>query len=60
MASIARRDRRTAEFDYPQPSTIVYKEICTDSGDLAGPACKHIRTMPVNSEKLPPRCLLHP
>lgn len=59
MGTIARRDGRTAAFDYPQPSTIVYQEICMDSGDLAGPACKHKKVMPVNSEKLPPHCLLH-
>jgi membrane peptidoglycan carboxypeptidase len=59
MASIARHDKRTAEFDYVAPQNIAYMEICTESGDLAGPKCKHKTVIPVNSEKLPGYCILH-
>jgi penicillin-binding protein 1A len=41
------------------PDGIIWKELCLDSGELAGPRCPRHRNYPVNSNKMPPACLKH-
>jgi len=43
---------------FHRPSSVIEAEVCTESGELAGPLC-HKKSALVNSNNMPPLCSVH-
>ena len=60
MASISRKFRYMGNYAYTRPEKISDIELCLETGKLAGNNCPHKQLFPVNVDKVPGPCYLHP
>jgi penicillin-binding protein 1A len=59
MAAIAAAKPEFGRATFTAPAGIRWMELCTDSGQLAGPGCRHKHVFPVNMYRMPIPCLKH-